>query len=117
MLWVSIAAISGITPVFTYIPTFLVSLIVVMVVGFFAGLMVTLSSSYALGQLPEYRGTMMSLSSVAASVSAAITAGVGGALLVVSGYGLCTMFVSGMGIIGAVIYLDLTSNPIFVSNR
>ena len=59
----------------------------------------------------------MSLNSVAASVSAAITAGVGGALLVVCGYGLCTMFVGCMGIIGAVIYLVMTTNPILAPNQ
>lgn len=90
--------------------SFWVAYIPTLIAGFSAGAMITVSSSFALTQIPEYRGTMMSLHAAADSMGWTIAAGLGGTLLLVYGYGLGSIVVGVLGILGAVVLLVLTSN-------
>lgn len=78
--------------------------------------MITISNSYALGQIPEYSGTMMSLHSAADSFASAIAAGLGGSLLLVYGYELGSGAVGVLGIFGSLVLYILTSNPKLTPN-
>ncbi len=105
-------AFLGIITLFVFrTSTFWFSFLPTLIAGFSAGAMITVSSSFALMQIPEYRGTMMSLHSAADSLGWTISAGLGGTLLLVYGYGLGSMVVGALGILGAVILLVLTSDP------
>ena len=83
---------------------------------FSGGVLITISSSFALGQIPEYSGTMMSLHSAADSMGSSIAAGLGGSMLLVYGYELSSGAVGALGILGAIVLYVITSNPKSTSN-
>ena len=106
---------TGVLGVFTLflfnVPSFLVAIILAAVASFFAGMLITLSSSFSLEQIPEYRGTMMSIHAAAASLGATLAAAIGGFLLVAYSYGLYSIVMGIIGIVGAFIYMFMTSEP------
>jgi DHA1 family bicyclomycin/chloramphenicol resistance-like MFS transporter len=93
------------------VPSFLVSIVLAMVASFFAGMLITLASSFSLEQIPEYRGTMMSIHAAAASLGATLAAAVGGFILVTYSYGIYSIAMGIVGIVGALIYMLMTSEP------
>lgn len=92
-------------------PSFLVSIGLAVVGSFFAGMLITLASSFSLEQIPEYRGTMMSIHSAAQSLGATLAAAIGGFILVAYSYGLYSIIMGIIGIVGAFIYMFMTSEP------
>lgn len=63
------------------------------------GIQITTTYSLTLEQVPQFRGTLMSLNSTASNLGGAIGAAVGGAMLIVAGY-------NGIGIIGGIICIS-----------
>jgi len=76
----------------------------------FYGIAVSAYNSLALEQVPEYRGTMMSLSEVSQYVAQAIGSGVGGLILIVYGFSGLGWF-SLTGIVGGLLYYFFTIDP------
>ena len=93
-------------------PSYLLAFILFIPVGFSAGMIVTVSSSFSLEQIPEFRGTMMSLHSAATSLGGTLAASIGGFLLIAYGYGGYAIVMGILGIISAVIFQFLTVEPI-----
>lgn len=100
----------GIVTIFVFhIPNFWAAFLITLIACFSAGAMITVSSSYALSQIPEYSGTMMSLHAAADSFGSAISAGLGGTFLLLYGYGIGSSILGLFGVIGAVVLLIFTS--------
>jgi predicted MFS family arabinose efflux permease len=105
-------ALLGTITLFTFrIPSFWVTYAASLIACFSGGILITISSSFALAQIPEYSGTMMSLHSASDSFASAIAAGLGGSLLLVYGYELGSSAVGAIGILGVLVLYVLTSNP------
>ena len=77
--------------------------ILVMIGNFFGGMSSSAGQSLNLEQVPEYRGTMMSIDTAFNAVGSTIGAGFGGYLLLVSGWGTLGIVFGLLGIIGAMI--------------
>lgn len=77
----------------------------------FFGTLVTTAYSLTLEQLPNFRGTMMSLNSAAARIGTSLGAGVGGIVLLVSGYEYVGLILGAMILAAALIYYLLVSDP------
>ena len=92
-------------------PTFWVSYLFTIVACFSAGVRATSSSSFSLAQMPEYRGTMMSLHSAGASLGGTITVLFGGLLLLSYGYSVCAMVLGVFALLGTLVYQFMTSDP------
>ena len=103
---------TGIIGVFTIlafrVPSFYLAYLLSLAAGFAGGIMITASSSFALSQIPEYSGTMMSIHAASDSFGFMISAGLGGTLLLLYGYDMGSTVLGVLGIIGAVILLILT---------
>ena len=92
------------------IPNFWVTYFLTLIAMFSGGVLLTVSNSFALAQIPEYRGTMMSLHGVADSSASVISAGLGGTLLLLYGYGGSSIVLGVIGILSAVVLYLFTSN-------
>jgi len=90
------------------VPSFWVTFFMTLLVGFTGGIMITVSSSFALAQIPEYSGTMMSIHAASDSFGFMVSAGLGGTLLLLFDYGMGSTVIGLLGIIGAVILQMLT---------
>ena len=76
-----------------------------------AGMRYSASDNLTLEQIPEFRGTMMSISSAASSLGSTLGAGIGGMSLVAWGYGGLGLTLGSFGIIAAVIYTLFAVDP------
>ena len=74
------------------------------------GLYIASSNSYALEQVPEYRGTMMSLQLTAQFIGMAIGSAVGGMILMTYGFDGLGWF-SLLGVFGVILYQTSTQDP------
>jgi predicted MFS family arabinose efflux permease len=79
--------------------------------AWFMGMMASAASSLTLEQVPRFRGSMMSISSVATNLGAAVGAAVGGMALVWYDYDVLGAILGGMGIIAAIIFYLVTKDP------
>jgi len=77
----------------------------------FGALQYSASISYGLEQVPGFRGSMMSISSAFSYIGYAIGAGVGGAVLLVYGWGALGLSLGALGIAGSLIYTLFTTDP------
>jgi len=102
----------GVITLFCYnAPSLLVGVVLGVVASFFAGMLITLASSFSLEQIPEYRGTMMSIHSAAQSLGATLAAAIGGFILIAYSYGVYSIVMGIIGIVGALIYMFMTTEP------
>lgn len=100
----------GVVTLFTFnSPTFLISYLLTIIACFSAGVRVTSSSSFSLAQMPEYRGTMMSLHSAGASLGTTIAVSFGGLLLLRYGYSVCATVLGVFALLGALVYQFMTT--------
>lgn len=76
-----------------------------------AGMRSSASDNLTLEQLPEFRGTMMSISSAASSLGSTLGAGIGGMVLTMRGYGSLGLSLGSVGLIAAVVYLLFSIDP------
>jgi predicted MFS family arabinose efflux permease len=96
---------------YTYAPSVRLSVALMSVAGWFDGLAASASTSLTLEQVPELRGTMMSLFAAFAGVGAAIGAGIGGLALIFFDYERLGIVLGSMGIIAAIIFKFSTVDP------
>ena len=87
------------------------SLVLNFTAAWFMGMMASAASSLTLEQVPRFRGSMMSISSVATNLGAAVGAAVGGLALVWYDYDVLGAILGGMGIIAAIIFFLVTKDP------
>lgn len=76
-----------------------------------AGMRYSASDNLTLEQIPEFRGTMMSISSAASSLGSSLGAGIGGMALLMWGYGGLGLSLGVFGLVAAVIYFQFTRDP------
>jgi predicted MFS family arabinose efflux permease len=108
--------ISGIFIIlYPYFSNLWLSLIVIFLACWFSGMTITAAVSLTLEQVPEYTGTMMSLNSVAVNIGNAVGSGIGGVVLISSGYKGLGNILGALGVLGALIYYFLTKDILPVS--
>lgn len=78
----------------------------------FAGYMDSSRISLNLEQVPEYRGSMMSLNEAAYGLGGTLGTGLGGVVLLLFGYGGLGIFLGVFSLVSALIYHYLTKDPI-----
>jgi predicted MFS family arabinose efflux permease len=96
---------------YAYAPSVWLSVGLMSIAGWFDGLAASASTSLTLEQMPELRGTMMSLSYAFVGVGSAIGAAIGGFALIFYDYEELGIILGGMGIIAAIIFQFVTVDP------
>jgi MFS family permease len=89
-----------------------IALIFLVVLAWFIGMSVSAGQSLNLEQVPEFRGTMMSLATAFGGIGSTLGAGVGGYVLLVSNWGTLGLVFGLMGIFGAIIVYLFAIDPI-----
>lgn len=89
---------------YTYIPDVLASGGMLCLACLLAGMMDTASTSLIMEQLPQFAGTMMSLSRAVTQVGFSIGAGLGGTLLLLYGYQKMFVAIGALALASAVVY-------------
>jgi DHA1 family inner membrane transport protein len=103
--------LSGVSTVgFMNVPNLWVSFALWFLGSLNAGLWISVSRSLAIEQVPDYRGTMMSLNEVSRNVGRAIGIALGGAILVFYDYAVSSLL-GISGIVGAIILHFFTQDP------
>lgn len=92
------------TILFTNIPSYYASIILMLLITSSAGLWTSSSNDLALDQVPEYRGAMMSLNSGSSRLGNALGSALGGIALTIGDYNLLGIIVGTMSIIGSFVY-------------
>jgi predicted MFS family arabinose efflux permease len=109
---VSTALLAGLFTIsYAYVPSLLPSLTLNFTAAWFMGMIASAASSLTLEQVPRFRGSMMSISSAATSLGAAVGAAVGGMALIWYDYGILGAILGGMGIIAAIVFYLVTKDP------
>ncbi|MFQ6126253.1 MAG: MFS transporter [Candidatus Heimdallarchaeota archaeon] len=96
---------------FTNVPNLWLSIALEYLSCLFFGMMITTAYSLTLEQVPNFRGTMMSLNSVAANIGSALGAGIGGWMLLLWDYEFVGLSLGAMILVGAIIYYRVVSDP------
>ena len=90
----------------------LLSVSVILVLAFITGANIPAGTELTLRQVPEYKGSMMSLSSAMASLGSSINLAVMGYFLSKGGWGSGGIVVGGLGLTASVlIHLFVTETP------
>jgi predicted MFS family arabinose efflux permease len=87
--------------VYVFAPSFLVSLSVVLLGAFIAGFRINAITSLSLEQVPEFRGSMMSLNSAFMNLGSVLGAGIGGYALLRGNWTLMGVSIGVLGILAA----------------
>ncbi|NWG11216.1 MFS transporter [Candidatus Bathyarchaeota archaeon] len=93
---------------YAYAPSIWLSVTLMSIAGWLDGLAASASTSLSLEQMPELRGTMMSLSYAFVGIGSAIGAAMGGLTLIFYDYEELGIVLGSMGIIAAIIFQFLT---------
>jgi len=96
---------------YAYAPYIWLSVALMSIAGWFYGLATSAFTSLTLEQMPELRGTMMSLAYAFVGVGFAIGAAIGGLTLILYDYEELGIILGGMGIIAAIIFQFVTVDP------
>ena len=80
-------------------------------VSWFFGVGASAANSLTLEQVPEFRGTMMSLTSAAQSLGSALGAALGGAILVLYDYLIMGSVLGTLGIAAAMVFYFFAIDP------
>jgi len=102
---------------FANFPDLWLSMTLAFIGSFSAGLRVTASNSLTLEQVPEFRGTMMSISSAADNAGSSLGAGIGGAALLLFNYEGMATSLGAMGIAAAIVFQLLATDPAKADKR
>lgn len=96
---------------YAYMSNLWLSFALVFIASWFSGMVTSAANTLALEQIPTFRGTMMSIDSAAANSGSALGAAVGGLALLSFGYEGLGLVLGMMGIIAAIVYYLLTTDP------
>ena len=99
------------TVAYTNLGALWMSLVLTFLGGAFSGMRFTASYSLTLEQVPEFRGTMMSLSAATNSLGSALGSGLGGLVLLLYGWRLVGTALGIIGIIASLVFYLLTEDP------
>ena len=109
--------ISGIAiMLFSYLPTFLTSSALLCLACFLVGVMDVASTSLIMEQVPSYTGVMMSLSRAVTQFGSSVGSGVGGMLLLFTGYRFMFTSISILAIASAIAFYLFTIDPLARAN-
>ena len=89
--------------IYVFAQSFSLSLIVVLIGAFIGGVRLNALSSLSLEQVPEFRGSMMSLNSASMNLGSVLGAGIGGYALLGGDWVLMGVSIGVMGILAAII--------------
>jgi predicted MFS family arabinose efflux permease len=95
----------------TNIQNLWLALIIIYIAYLMMGLVFPVSMSLTLEQVPEFRGTMMSLNSAAGNLGMALGAAIGGLMLLMYSYGFIGITLGALGIISTIIYQIFVIDP------
>jgi predicted MFS family arabinose efflux permease len=96
---------------FTIVPNLWISLALNLVGCLFAGMRVTAYSSLTIEQVPEFRGTMMSISAASANMGSALGSGLGGLALLLYNYEAVGPSLGFLGLASAIIVHLIVVDP------
>jgi len=96
---------------YAFLPNLWLSFVLLSVASWFSGMVASSASSLTLEQVPGFRGSMMSMGSAATSLGSVVGASVGGVALIYFDYEVLGSILGGMGIISAVVFQLLTTDP------
>jgi AAHS family 4-hydroxybenzoate transporter-like MFS transporter len=88
------------------------SLAVSLIDSWFFGMVTSAANSLTLEQVPEFRGTMMSIDTAALNLGSAFGTALGGLALLSFGYEGLGIVLGAMGVVAAVVFYFLTTDPI-----
>ncbi len=92
-------------------PVYWLSLAIFMVMGVISGARRSASTSLALEQVPEYRGSMMALNTASNNLGSILGAGIGGAVLLTSDYPLIGVVLGILGVLAAFVIRLYATDP------
>jgi len=96
---------------FVYLPNLWLSLVLNFLGASFFGMGASASSSLTLEQVPEFRGTMMSINSAAMNLGSALGAALGGLALLLFDYEGLGSSLGAVGIVAAIVFHLLATDP------
>jgi predicted MFS family arabinose efflux permease len=106
------ALLSGtFTIAYVLVPNLWVSVILLLVASWFFGMVASSANSLTLEQIPEIKGTLMSVDTAVLNIGSAFGSIIGGLVLLYSNYGGLGSVLGATGIIAAIIYYLLTKDP------
>lgn len=108
---ISTLLLGMVTITFMNLGVFWLSLALAFISCIVAGMRYSSSDNLTLEQIPEFRGTMMSISSAASSLGSTLGAGIGGVTLVLWSYGGLGLTLGSFGIVAAAVYLLFAIDP------
>lgn len=88
------------------------SIVCRLVFSFVAAFWMSGSNSLALGQVPEYRGAMMSLNSGFFQLGNALGSAIGGLIITYGGYSWMGVFMGLVGVLASIVVLTLAIDPV-----
>jgi len=99
------------TIAFTSVPDLWLSLALNFLGAWFFGMGASAVNSLTLEQVPEFRGTMMSINSAAMNLGSAIGTALGGLTLVLFDYEVLGLALGAMGVVAAIVFQTLAIDP------
>ncbi len=110
---IAAALLAGVFTIsYAYASSVWLSVALMCVAGWFDGLAASAATSLTLEQLPQVRGTMMSLSYAFVGLGSALGGAIGGFTLIFYNYQMLGIIMGSMGILAAVIFQLATVDPI-----
>lgn len=109
---ISTALLAGaFTSAYVFAPDFYTSVALIMTASWFFGLIASAANSLTLEQIPNFRGTMMSIDTAALNLGSALGTVVGGLALVLSGYEGQGMLLGATCFLGALVWALFAVDP------
>jgi predicted MFS family arabinose efflux permease len=96
---------------YTCVPNLWLSLVLSLVDSWFFGMVTSAANSLTLEQVPEFRGTMMSIDTAAINLGSAFGTVLGGLALLSFGYEGLGLVLGFMGVAATIIFYILTTDP------
>jgi MFS family permease len=109
--------LTGLVSIFyVFVPSFWLSLVLLLFGAFIAGLRITAISSLSIEQVPMFRSSMMSLNSAAMNIGSVLGAGIGGYALFVGNWGLMGVSIGVLGLFSAFVFQIGAIDPLRNNN-